>query len=1181
MSLKSFNRQIITFLLLAIFQLQALAQEKTYSVSYENVSVESLLKDLTRRSGYEFVYQKPLIEGLEPVTLILRDATLSQILNRTIVSQCGLEYSFVKQTIVLRKATGDTRVIKRTVTGMVIDDKQTPLPGASVRLRGTNTGAVTDLDGQFTILVEGEVPVLDFTYIGMRPVSLRVTPKMEDMVAVTMEPLDNLMEEVLVTGYQNIKRENATGSYQLISSKTLDQRYTSDVVKNLEGRVPGLVMYNNGMGEGGENDITIRGTGSFNARTNPLVVVDGLPVEGGLASVNPYNIENITVLKDAAAASIYGARASNGVIVITTKRAQSERLEVDFSADLEVSERRNYDDMHWASASQLIELERYNFQYVRYHPSASAWNNLQDYYTNNPAALSPVQRLLMAGAKGDLTKDAMEAQLAALGRNDFVREWQDVWERPQITQQYNLALRNRGKYLNSSIVLNFKGDNLGMTEEYDRSLTFSYRGDVDVTKWLTTEFGINVINDRRRTHISSLWNDATSFAPYQTMYNADGTPAAMEAEALLTEPSLANTALGLKSEAYSPLDEVHMNFNNRRETNIRSYIHAKATLLDGWTLGGMFQYEDIYSKGEAYREAASYEMRHLYNLYTAPNGTHYLPDGGELRTAASEGAYYTFRAQTDYAHEWRECHAIEALAGFEFRESHFHSTNDLFVGWDELSQTNNMGQTNFRQLKDMEGSTSALGQFYSMSGAPDGTAFTTSDVLHRFYSLYASGNYTYDHRYSLSASVRVDKADLFGADPKFRGRPLWSVGAGWNVENEAFMKDVKWVDALKLRASYGLTGNIAQDFSSYLTATVGINEINGVRVATLNTPPNDQLRWEKTASFDLGIDFALWTGRLTGAFDVYRKQGSDLLTVTDLDPTTGWTSLTINNGELRNTGVELQLNGEILRARRREEFGLSVSASVAFNKNKITSVNHEPTSGYEALQSYTLHQGFPAHSLFSYRYTGMTTKGGVQYFTWQDADGQQHAADVTTEEFKVRDAVFSGSLDPKVSASFVPQLTWRGFSLTAMLAFYGGHYMRARVEDWTYDGSQYGYNSLSEIDAVPAAYLNYWEQPESSQYPGNGYAGSTNVVGSYRYFDANVVPADYMKLRNVVLGYDFDHNICKRLHLQSLRLRLQANNLWTWTRNYLGVDPEACNPVGGETGLRTPRSYTFSLSAKF
>lgn len=1158
-----------------------MCSQQTYSVSYESQSVEQVIKDLRKMTGYQFVYKKETLQGTPLITCSYKDATLQQLLDRIIYEEGGLDYEISNGTIVLKKASKNRPYFKRIVTGIVTDQDDEPLPGAAVMVRGTQSGVTTDLEGAFSLMVEGKEPVLDVSFIGMKPSSVKLNSRTEKFIYVRLEVDAKMLEEILVTGYQNIKRENATGSYQLISSKSLEQRYTGDVTSNLEGKIPGLVSYNNGFNEGGESALAIRGIGSFNANTNPLVVVDGLPVEGGLASVNPYNIENITVLKDASASSIYGARASNGVIVITTKRAKNDRLEVNFSADLTISEKNDYGYMKWADAQQLVELERKNFQYVRYAPGGSAWQSVQNYYRDNPYGLSPVVRLLMAKEKGAITADQLDSQLSALGKNNYYKEWQDAWERPQITHQYNLALRNQGKYINSSIVLNYRGDNRGVRKENDNTLTFSYRGDLNLTKWLALEFGANVINQRTKQHISSEWNSITSFAPYQSMYNVDGTPAQMEAGAWLQEPALTNNVLGLKPETYNLLDELGRNFDKSRETNIRSYIHATATILDGWTVGGMFQYEDIYSKSEAYQEAESYDMRHLYNLYTATDGTHYLPDGGMLRSRTSEGAYYTFRAQTDYSHTFGGKHAVEALAGFEFRQSRYKSNSSLLLGYDDLSQTNNMGTTNLGLLKDLDGTTSALGSFYSMYGAPSGEQYTSSDVLHRFYSIYFNGNYTYDHRYSASFSYRVDKTDLFGADPKFRGRPLWSVGASWNIHNEAFMQQVKWIDALKLRASYGLTGNIAQDFSSYLTATVGVNEINGVRYAALNTPPNDQLRWEKTASLNIGLDFAILKGRLTGSFDYYRKKGSDLLTTTDLDPTTGWTSLTINNGKLLNTGVELQLNGEILQAKNRDRLGISASLSIAYNKNEVTSVNHEATSGSEALLSYTLHKGYPVHSLFSYQFAGMKEIRGIQYFGWTGHDGQTHYSDIETEEFTPQDVVYCGSLDPKVSLSFTPTITWKGFTLSAMFMYYGGHVMRARVEDWTSDGSAYGYRSLSTVEAVPASYLNYWTSDTRDQYPANGYPGSTNVVGSYQYPDANVVPADYLKLRNLVLGYDFPKSITRKLHVQALRLRLQANNLWTWKRNSLGIDPEACNPVTGDTSLKTPRSYTMSLNVTF
>ncbi|MCR5642610.1 MAG: SusC/RagA family TonB-linked outer membrane protein [Prevotella sp.] len=1173
-------KRLSLILLFAMSHFMLCLAQQTYDVDYNNQSLEQVIKDLRKQTGYQFVYKKETLKDTPLITCRYRKATLQQLLNRIFYEEAGLDFEISKGTVILRKANSERPYFKRIVMGIVTDLNDDPLPGATVKVQNTSNGVTTDLEGIFSLTVEGKEPVLEISYVGMKPLTQKITSRTEKQLYIRMEADTKLLEEVLVTGYQNIKRENATGSYQLISSKTLDQRYTGDVAKNLEGLVPGLVSYDSGEGKG----LTIRGIGSFEANTTPLVVVDGLPVEGGLESVNPYNIENITVLKDAAAASIYGARASNGVIVVTTKRAKSDKLEVNFNADLTIAEKPDYGYLQLANAEQLIELERYNYQYVKKNPSKSAYKSLQNDYKNNRGALSPIVRILMAKDNGEITEDEMESQLGRLAQNDYFDEWQDLWQRPQITHQYNLSLRNRGKYVNSSIVLNYKGDNMGISHEHDNTLTASYRGDMQMTKWLNLEFGANVISQRTKQHISSTYNDIFAFAPYQSMYNDDGTPAGMEADAWLQLPSLTDNKYGLKTEVYSPIDEIRRNFSRMRTTNIRSYVHANAQLMEGLTLSGMFQYEDIYSKTDSHYEADSYDMRHLYNLYTSTTGEHYLPDGGMLRTATSEGAYYTFRAQTDFSRTFAGKHAVDALLGFEFREQHYKTAGTLLMGYDEQSQTNNMGTANFGQLKNLEGTTSALGTYYQMFGAPTGTDFTTTDILHRFYSIYFTGGYTYDSRYAATVSYRVDKTDLFGADPEFRGRPLWSVGASWNIQNEQFMRTVSWVDALKLRASYGLTGNIAQNFSSFLTATVDVNEINGSRYATLNTPPNDQLRWEKTASLNIGIDFAVLKGRLTGAFDYYLKRGTDLLTTTDLDPTTGWRNLTINNGELRNTGIELQLNGEILQARNRRQVGISAAFSIAYNQNKVTAVNHEPTTGMEALAYSTFHQGYPVHSLFSYRFAGMEEKKSIQYFGWYDHNDEAHYTSLDSEEFTPQDIVYSGSLDPKVSMSFTPSVTWQGFTLSAMFAYYGGHVMRARVEDWTYDGSANGYRILAQLEhlpAVPASYLNYWTQEDYLNYPANGYAGSANVVGSYQYLDANVVPADYLKLRNVVLAYDFPKSLCHRLHMQSLRLRFQLNNLWTWTRNSLNIDPEANNPFTGESSLRVPRSYTMSLSVNF
>lgn len=1195
---KKFSFTLLLVLLLTLVPMGVAAQK--YSVTYKNTSIEQVIQDLRKRSGYDFVYQKQILKNVGPVTATYKGMTLEQILGRIFLEEDDVDYDIVGKTVVLSKAKGNEKQLKRTITGVVSDSRGESLPGATVRVVGSEAGTITDMDGQFSILVEGKRPVLRVSYVGMKDKDVPIVKGKDTFLMINLDDDSKLLNETVVTGYQNLKRENATGAYNTISAKDMENRYTGTIVSNLEGKVPGLISYNNGMNDGGESSLTIRGVGSFSAKTNPLVVVDGLPIEGSIESVNPYEIEKITVLKDASAAAIYGARASNGVIVINTKQAKTGKLEVDFNADLTISEKNDYSNYRWASASELIDLEQYNFNYVKNAEDQNAMTTLLNYYNTNRHALSPVSRLLTGNYLGEVSDDELSSTLAKWRKNNYRKEWQNAYERTQVLHQYNLALRTQGHTLASSIVLNYKGDNNGMVKEFNNAINFSYRGDLKAAPWLNLAFGINILSERSKTHISELvgYGGINSFQPYQSMYNDDGSAAELEADTWTGESTLSNSDFGFKRVTYNPLEEVNMNFEKARRTNIRSFVHADFTILPEWHASAQFQYEDIYYKSDAYREADSYAMRNLYNLYTE-GGTsreydedlddyvevtkpikHYIPDGGRLDTSTSEGAYWTFRAQTDYSHTFAEKHFIEAAAGFEYRQTRTKGYSNVLLGYDDQTQTNSNGLVNFGELTDIMGHNSALGENYYMYGAPDGDSFTTSDILHRFYSLYFTGGYTYDHRYAASFSYRVDKTDLFGADPKFRGRPLWSVGISWNAHNEQFMKKYTWIDVLKLRLSYGLTGNIDQTVSSYLTASIGTNQISGVKQATLNTPPNDQLRWEKTASWNFGVDFALFNSRLLGSLDLYRKKGSDLLAKTDLDPTTGWSSLTINNGEALNKGVELQLNGVIVKPTKRNSLGVNASFNFAYNNNKVTKVNHQPANGLENLSLYTLHEGYPIHSLFSYRYGGMVEQDGIQYYSWKDANGDIHTSDVSSDDFTINDAVYSGSLDPKYTMGFTPEITYGGFSLSAMFSFYGGHYMRARVDDWSHDGSETGYSSLSNVSAVPSAYLNYWRSNDSSMYPVNGSLGYNNVGNGYyyQYMNTNVVHADYLKLRNIVLGYEFSRSVCQYLGINSLRLRVQINNLCTWKRNNLGVDPEANNPATGANLTRTPRSYTMSLA---
>lgn len=440
------KREIILWLMAVMFALIPInGIAKNYSVNYQKATFEQVIADLRKKTGYEFVYQKNVIKDAGEITCKLNNVNLQQILNRVILEEAELDYEIVDKTIVISKPKKELPYFKKVITGYVTDENGEPLAGANVKQQGFKNGTVTDVDGQFVITVEGKNPQLLVSFIGMKDKVLTTKDLRKHVVGVALETDEIMMNDVLVTGYQNIKRKSATGSYQTISAKDMDERYTGDIVSNLEGKVPGLVSYDNGMNGDGEQKITIRGVGSFQAKTNPLVVVDGLPIEGSIETVNLYDIENITILKDAAAASIYGARASNGVIVITTKKAKEEKVEIDFNADLCISEKLNYDNFRWANAAQIIQLEQNNFNYIKNAEDPSAFNSLQQYYTNRRRALSPVSRLLMDNYIGVLSDADLQQQLNLLGQNNYRKEWQDAYERNQITHQYNLAIRTNGK----------------------------------------------------------------------------------------------------------------------------------------------------------------------------------------------------------------------------------------------------------------------------------------------------------------------------------------------------------------------------------------------------------------------------------------------------------------------------------------------------------------------------------------------------------------------------------------------------------------------------------------------------------------------------------------------------------------------------------------------------------------
>lgn len=1174
--------KLTIILLTAVFlNVHASGVSQNISFSGKNVTLKKVFAEVKKQTGYTFFGNTDAMNLAPLISVRANNMPLQQFL-REVFRDLPLEYTIENRNIVIsRKAesyadkTTDVNTARLrefippvTINGVVTDPNGNPLAGATVALKNSKSAATsTDPAGRFSLKAsEGDVLVI--SYIGFSPKEMKLTDSMIAAAGQLMITLErniaglDTAAVVINTGFQLIKKEKMTGATVSVGSAELEKRYTPNILDNLEGRTPGLVTY--------RGVTSIRGVSTINASKMPLLVLDGLPVEGSVADVNPYDVENITILKDAAAAAIYGARAANGVIVITTKKAKGKRTSVSFSSDVTLSQKPDI-DFNLATPAQQVDLESSVYKYVfantgGLYPNTAAAVTATATSISNGAAIPPVYYAYYQLAKGEITQNQLDERLAALKRNNFRQQFKDNALLNGLLQQYNVAVRADGDKFQSSLVLNYKTDNAGIINAHNRQLNIFYKGSYQVSKWLEAGYGVNTVLGYIKSSNSNFATLATNVSPYQPLLDENG----KRVYYTTADYNVYNTNTAtqpVNSLLVNHLDELDKDVKNTRQQNSRYYVNLTAKLLEGLTLTPQFQYESTVSTTTAYSEADSYIMRYLKSIYT-----NLLPaSGGKLATTNSRGDYWTARVQGQYQRSFG-IHAVDLLAGTEFRQTRIKGISNLLLGYDDQLQSQSTTSVNFPALNDYK-TTTAFKPGFNTTGLY--TTYISNaigvipETVHRFNSNYANATYTYDNRYNVFGSYRVDYADVFGLDEKFRGKPLWSAGIGWNAHNEAFLAAAEWINFLKLRATYGITGNIVQGVSSFLTANSTLfNPVTNLPLSVVTNAANPELRWEKTATINLGIDFNLFNSRLNGSLDWYRKKGSDLLVTQRLDPSEGFTSQIINNGGLLNNGVELQLQYEWFRPVKKDGLSWSSAIVMSYNKNRITYIDEVATTPL-ALAQGGYKVGYPVNALFSYQYKGLNNNGQPQ---WLKSDGSLSTIALTANDLGTM--VYSGSTDPKVNVAFTNEWHYKGFSLYVLAVYYGGQYLRALVPE-VVSGVPYG--------AMPAYLADSWMPgktntivPGFGQFAPGVYPGTQGSPPfQLGYSDRFVRAGDFIKLRSMVLGYELPQQVAAKIASRGIRLHFQLNNAKAlWTRNGVGIDPET-------GGARMPASYVFGISVNY
>lgn len=1154
---------LFTLLFLFINVSTVTAQTQKRQMVYSSISVKDALEQIKIRTGYSMWFNVNDVNLEKYVSLDFRDKNINQLMSMVLKGQpltyeiSGTVIQIYPKTKISKKNNGNKRT--HILTGVVTDATDgMPLIGCNVRVANKDAAAITDREGRFHIEVTSGDEI-QFSYIGYE--TMQKAAGDNSTMNIQLSSSSVALNDVVVTGYQVLKKFNVTGAVNTIDSKKIDLRSSNSLQGILEGAVPGLTVYN--------NEYRIRGGASMRAGNKPLFIVDDFEVEE--LPENMDNVESITVLKDASAAAIWGSRAANGVIVITTKRGKADQFKISYSGNMKFSSQPDFSDLHRANSEDIVDYDKAAFLGGYYFPGYFS-------YSKNGYSLS--QEILndylpASGNIGDVTAEqlqAMNTRLAQLAKNNNRKQIEDNLLRSAFEQHQLISISGGtdriNYYLSTSYISghsSYKGDN-------EESVNINSRTSYKIAPFITLRTDINATFTNNNNGYTSLASDIYNMYPFQMLLDEKGNRVADYSGFNHDYSKTMVNDYGYYDQGLNLLDEIDLANNKTKGVNYKARIGTDFKIIDGLNFSVDYQYERAQSTTKNVISKKSYEGRTLINSMASLNDNsklvYNIPNGDILDHQQSTTDAWILKFGTTlnkYFGANRE-HYVNAVAGFEMRSRHNYSDRYRKLGYDDqlLSWQPIDAVTLQKGINWWNNDTN---RYYSTYY--DGF----SDVLNKELSYFLSTVYTYDNRYTLSASLRIDKSNLFGASEKYRRNPIWALGANWNIKNEKFFHS-NVISTLLLRASWGLTGNFDRSGSTtpvmvgrrlYLPAV-------GDYVTRLTTPPNPKLRWERNRSTNISIDLGLFD-RINTTLTYYNNYCYDLLGSTKLDPTTGYASATINAADMKNRGFELQLNADVIKTR---DFSWDINWIFSYNYNKIIHNKISDSDPQFDRISGTVRfvEGYAREALWSYRWAGLDSNGEPQVY---DKDGKK-VYDIS--KFGAEDLVYSGTYQPKYNGSISTGLRYKNLQAHFLFTYNLGQVFRSEYPSmnpyatspslsdkigkrWRKAGDE----NTTDIACIPKM-SDYWAK---TSYRENAVMSSSNSIRK----------GDMIRLREILLNYELPQAWLRHFYVHRLSLTAQFNNIALWTRNSEKYDPEAVNPITGSMSLSQPFSFTAGIKIDF
>ncbi|WP_374175083.1 SusC/RagA family TonB-linked outer membrane protein [Flavobacterium tructae] len=966
---------------------------------------------------------------------------------------------------------------QKKVQGVVKDNKGMPLTGVTVSVNGSKQGTVTNFDGKYEIAVN-EGDVVSFSFVGFETKTIKITNQV--LLNVTLEPSTNKLDELVLVGYGKVSRDKITGAVTKLDTKVLKNTQNVSFADALIGVVPGLFVQESFMSPDAPPSILLRGIGSISSSTDPLIVVDGvqMPRSGlGAFALNAADIQEISVLKDAASTSIYGSKGTNGVIMITTKRGnRNSKLQVTFNTRLGIKTADQSFTNSLMNGSQKLDFEE-----------------SMGYYKANPALLQSRR---------------------ALGNNV---NWANLLLKNEINRENNISFSGGSDKVNYYTSVTYNNVNNIFDGQYKR-YTASTRVDFDLGKKIKVGFSGNFsnVNEQDGRTVGSPFLNAFLLNPWLTVRDDKGNP--------LRLLDIASSS----GVAYNPLFIRENTNTNAIRKNIGGSVNLTYTPFKWLILNGVLGANYNNSKNSNYENV--------------------IVKGGTLSITNGDNNNYTGTLTATIAKKFQK-HSFDLVLGNEVNE---YETNSLNI----LANTFNSDAI---QIVSAAKTVTSVTQQKSQAGS---------------LSYFSRLNYNFDNTYNLSLSFRRDGSSRFGDNNKYAN--FWSVGTSWNAHKDLF-KDNKTISSLKLRASIGTSGNdFIGDFASQsLYGYKSQMTYAGSTVPYLTRGENPNLTWEKNYNKNFGIDYGFFNNRISGSVDYYIRDTKDLLNNKPIPLTSGFSELISNIGNFRNEGIEIGLHTVNLKGK---DFNWTTDFNIAFNKGTVIALSDKKdilsNSGYTVFK-----EGNAIRSFYIADWAGVNPTTGFNQYRTQDGSLVDYNTNKTTTNLTAitnMRQVSNKTAMPKYYGGLTNTVRYKQLDLSVLISYAGGHYV---LNEGIYN--LYNNPGYNQSTAVLEAWKNPGDQSNLAVRQVNTANPNAFLESDYKNSTQFLENASYIKLKNVALGYTLQKSVLEKTGIESLRIYVQGQNLFTKTA-VTYIDPEYATAAGG-IGLSSSivRAYSLGLNASF